>query len=451
MKDSLEQIFTNFQQKCMNLLFCSEDTFDLSEVIQEYSNLSNDLAKALIKIKLEAIDDALLNSQRIKQTYKVEHRKRPRTIQSKIGTITYQRSYFKHRKTQKYSYIVDDYASINKNQRLTDDLIVSLANAAVSMPYRKASEIITGNEISPQTVMNAIRKTEPVCNQIIEKKKVKLLHLDVDEDHIAVVENHKVKTDIVRLAVSYEGIKDGKCINPIAIGRYEKDVDEYWDTVLYELYKRYDLTEATVYLHADGASWINKARNYFPKTKFVLDKFHKNKYITQIFSCVNDEIDHDLEKHFRQALNERKSDVVIALYEYIQQKYTNTISLTAGNAVNYLLKNIEGIAICKEDEEANNGGCSEQHVSNYLSNRLSSRPRVWSKKTLETLVPMLTARTSIKVKEKPRTISKTVTRIAKRQSEKMLYSFNPDSIGNIPALAYGKVNPLYNSLCWINN
>ena len=51
----------------------------------------------------------------------------------------------------------------------------------------------------------------------------------------------------------------------------------------------------------------------------------------------------------------------------------------------YLSRFVKGISICKTDCRANNGGCTEPHVSHILSSRLSSRPMTWSRKTLKKL------------------------------------------------------------------
>lgn len=55
----------------------------------------------------------------------------------------------------------------------------------------------------------------------------------------------------------------------------------------------------------------------------------------------------------------------------------------------YLAKYIETIAIRKTDVEANNGGCTEPHISHILASRLSTRPMAWSGETLTHLAPIL--------------------------------------------------------------
>ena len=49
----------------------------------------------------------------------------------------------------------------------------------------------------------------------------------------------------------------------------------------------------------------------------------------------------------------------------------------------YLQRFVKGIGICKKDERANNGGCTEPHISHVLAARLSSRPLAWSETTLK--------------------------------------------------------------------
>ena len=61
---------------------------------------------------------------------------------------------------------------------------------------------------------------------------------------------------IVPLVSVYEGIeksgKRGICRNVFHIARYGEKTEE----VLTEMEKRYDLSETKLYLHGDGASWI---------------------------------------------------------------------------------------------------------------------------------------------------------------------------------------------------
>ena len=52
--------------------------------------------------------------------------------------------------------------------------------------------------------------------------------------------------------------------------------------VLSELEKRYDLKETNIYLHGDGAGWIQTGLEWLPNSQHVLDKFHKNKALKKV-------------------------------------------------------------------------------------------------------------------------------------------------------------------------
>jgi hypothetical protein len=111
------------------------------------------------------------------------------------------------------------------------------------------------------------------------------------------------------------------------------------------------------------------------------------------------------------------------------------------------LKHINGIHICTDDAEANNGGCTEPHVSHVLSARLSSRPMKWSGKTLTMLAPMLAVRGELEPAESVQEISalqsRAVNAVRKSFAGKHRLGLpDPAAIGRIPVLSIGKNTPL---------
>ena len=64
---------------------------------------------------------------------------------------------------------------------------------------------------------------------------------------------------------------------------------------------------------------------------------------------------------------------------------------------------MEGVSIRKQEPEAKNGGATEPHVSHVLSDRLSSRPKGWSKETLKHFAPILANGSEVRMirKEQP--------------------------------------------------
>ena len=200
-------------------------------------------------------------------------------------------------------------------------MLFSLAAGAKDMSYEKASRHITGGKISRQTVMNRVRESRAEATESTEKRAVSELHIDADEAHVTLIGGKK---SIAPLVSVYEGIetigKRKSCKNVFHISEYGKNNDDFWEQVSDEIEKRYILDEIKIYLHADGGGWIQKGLEWLPNAK------------------------------------------------------VETISQNAA----YLQRFVKGISICKKDERANNGGCTEPHISHVLAARLSSRPLAWS-------------------------------------------------------------------------
>ena len=152
--------------------------------------------------------------------------------------------------------------------------------------------------------------------------------------------------------------------------------------------QRYDLSDTKIYLHGDGAGWIAKGIDSLYESKFVLDKYHKNKYLSQLLGGYDKGKAKQLRKDLNQALNDKDEvyfDNIVQLLLMEMPHRTEKILVAA----NYLKQHMPAIAIHKEDPSAGNGGATEPHISHVLSSRLSSRPMGWSKETLVRFAPIL--------------------------------------------------------------
>ena len=151
-------------------------------------------------------------------------------------------------------------------------------------PIQKAVSICDG-DISRQTVKNKIRRTEDLKVEVPEeKRKIKYLHVEADEDHVSLQDGTNT---IVPLISIYEGVerigKRGKCINIHHISSHGKSVDDIWQEASEWVYSAYNEEEIErIYLHGDGASWIKKGIDYLPKSQFVLDRYHLNKALKEV-------------------------------------------------------------------------------------------------------------------------------------------------------------------------
>jgi hypothetical protein len=221
------------------------------------------------------------------------------------------------------------------------------------------------------------------------RRRVAELHIDADEDHVTIVGGRK---SIVPLISIYEGIDKhgtrGKCRNVFHISEYGKSSEALWEQALTEVESRYDLDGTRIYLHGDGADWIKTGLEWFPGAIFVLDKHHKNKAITSMTAGLSPPGRVLFNTMIRRALSCGDTASFDQMTAGICESSPGRTEKILQNAA-YLKTHIDGISICTKDPSANNGGCTEPHVSHILSARLSSRPMAWSKRTLKQFAPML--------------------------------------------------------------
>jgi len=303
--------------------------------------------------------------------------------------------------------------------------------------------------------MNQVRKcgaaqsTEPP-----EKRRVAVLHIDADEDHVTM---RGGKKSVVPLISVYEGVeKEGKrgvCANVFHISEYGKSPEGLWEQALAEVESRYDMDGTRVYLHGDGAKWVKQGLEWFPGAIFVLDKYHKNKAITAMTAGMDMDQRKFYNGQIRYALDDRESRSLFEVADSLAAQHPEREAVIRETA-EYLNNHIEGVAVCKEDPEADNGGCTEPHVSHVLSSRLSNRPLAWSAESLEHLAPMLANGGDVELLRQPgrpqERIIVRATRAARRKIKKIQFAPNPDSIGTLRPCNTGKVTQLHRTLLSIS-
>lgn len=143
---------------------------------------------------------------------------------------------------------------------------------------------MTGGSISRQTVMKKVRDLNGLKVECPSPKRVvKVLHIDADEDHVALQDGSNTMVPLISI---YEGVirtgKRGQCVNINHISSYGKKPEDLWLEAADWIYNVYDVDAIErIYLYGDGASWIKEGLKWLPKAKLVLDKYHLNKSILQ--------------------------------------------------------------------------------------------------------------------------------------------------------------------------
>lgn len=98
---------------------------------------------------------------------------------------------------------------IEKNERIMKDVESKIIEFAHDISYLKTGKRVVGSEeISPTTVMHKVRKEELKVEIKEEKKQIKRLYIEADEDHVS--ERGK-KIGMPKLIYIHEGsFKKGK-------------------------------------------------------------------------------------------------------------------------------------------------------------------------------------------------------------------------------------------------
>jgi len=317
-----------------------------------------------------------------------------RTLISSVGDVTFDCTYYKKVEDSSFHYLLEELMHLDKHERLTEAAETMILTEALKTSYEEATKVLPSNQkITKTTVMNKVHQIAEnlEVEELAEKRKVKTLFIEADEDHVAEQHGRWVpakdnKSFISRLIYIYEykqetpGVKGKKeLINTHYFGGlYEgsKGVEKMWNEVNTFIETTYDTDELErIYISGDGAAWIKAGAKYLPHSLFCADKFHLMKYINSASKqmlddseWVKSEIYHLLYKRDKAGFDELTERM---LESASKEKYVidlRTYVLGGWSAVMRTLRN-------KEVD-----GCSaESHVSHILSDRLSSRPKGWSK------------------------------------------------------------------------
>ena len=337
--------------------FIENDTTKIKKILEKYLFAGNtlrfeeDLMHVMIEFGrkiyqecLKEIEENIRQSEFRKKNYYVEHKADRRTLLTTFGNLEIERAYYKPKNGGKSVYLLDKYVGLAPHDKVSLAVKTKFVEEAVETSYQKGGEkaCMTEDVVSKQTVKNTIHELEVELEEEIpvQKKKIKNLHIQADED--------------------------------------------LWLEVQQYIYDNYD-TEylENVYIAGDGAPWIVAGCRVLEKSKFVLDKYHLGKYIHKATTHLDD--NQQAAKEFIYgAINERDFDGVMRLlqkcYASTDQEYKKK---EVTECARYIKNNWLGIMVRIDDGGAVWGCSAEGHISHVLSARESSRPMGWSKKGVD--------------------------------------------------------------------
>ena len=267
---------------------------------------------------------------------------------------------------------------------MTPLAMARMLEVATNSSYRIAGkEINSSDEFSKGMIYQKLKRIEidEKCEEKQNKRKVKVLYINLDEDHVAVQKSLNRKLQC-KIGYVYESVvkvckNRYKLTNKHTIcGTYLKSSGNraFYEKINEYIECNYDTNYLEkIIVYGDGAKWIKACEDYLPKCEFRLDKFHLMKSILEAIRTVysNRKV---LKKNILRCLYEDKREMLIDLLEDvmgISNKPDKVIQTK-----DYLLNNWEPIQ--RTLLATDGSGCSaEGNVSHILSARLSQKGMGW--------------------------------------------------------------------------
>lgn len=382
----LEKIFEDY----------SADLTKVAEMIQGVTKNVVELGCSMIAEEWEFYDTELRNRRELRKEWEIIRCDQVSRLTS-LGEVTYKRTYYKNKKTGERRYLLDDLMGFAPKERMTEDAVARILDEAADSSYHKGGDnvCISGQSVSKESVMNKIHQLRfPELKHTEEKRKVKILYIDADEDHVS-LQYLKKKGDIresdnntfmPRLVYVYEGVstenKRHELINVKYFGggyRGPQGVKKLWKEVYDYISEAYDEDYLEkIYVSGDGAGWIEKGAEIHAKAAFVLDKFHMQKYIIKATSHLKDSTE-DARSEIWKAINGRHKKETAEIFDRIMDvTKSESKKETVEASKNYIIGHWKAIMKGVKNRQDNIHCSAEGHVSHVFSDRLSSRPLGWS-------------------------------------------------------------------------
>lgn len=355
----------------------------------------------IIKETFESMDEELRESGFRKSQWVIS-RKDETSLITSLGTVKYEKTLFRNKKTGTCEYLLDRIMGLESHVRMTEDAEAQMLEEAVDSSYRKGGmKASISDAVSKQTVKNKIHELKffPLQIEVANKKQVDYLYIDADEDHVSLqyleqkgdIVKPRSNTSMPKLAYVYEGLEPDapksqrmRLVEPKYFGGVydgSKGIEQFWREIYDYIQGTYDVTKIKkIYINGDGAAWIKSGRKWIAGSTFVLDRFHMQKYILSVTSHLLDSAS-DARSELYHAIHKRAKWMAVETFEKILNvTKTESQRKKVETSMSYILGHWDGIMQSLKNKDAQVGCSAEGHVSHIYADRMSSRPLGWSKK-----------------------------------------------------------------------
>lgn len=256
------------EEKVRDFISDPKDIGDLVIGLQE--NLF-ELGRNIIQEVIEEMDAFIKNLGERKRDWEVVRSDERAGLLTSFGTLEYSRTYYKSKEDGKRKYLVDDIVGIESHDRVTADVVINAIEEASESSYRKGGERAAYiDDITKQAVMKKIHTLEVIEPDIVveEKRKVKILYIEADEDHVSLQAEKGAKKKILpKMIYVHEGMdadkttKSRKALkNRRYFGGVYKESEDLWLAVTEYIDKQYDIDVIDTIYISGGWCIMDKGR-----------------------------------------------------------------------------------------------------------------------------------------------------------------------------------------------
>lgn len=428
--------------------------FQLTYTIE---NSIKDLIKKTIVVTFEEIDTTFKNSKERKLQYYINKSNVSRTLTTIVGTITFCRTYYIDKFSNKKVFYLDKCFDLPKYDHY-DPIVKAIAiNKAIcssqAQGARDATFFINDisyfinhfavNNISRQSIYNWIKKWN-VPNIVPESVETpETLYVMADEKFIGAQD---IDNDImVKCFVTFEDVKNvskgrRQLVNRSVFSCYDSAA---WPKFMDFITKKYDFSKIkNIALLADGGNWIKTGISELKlyntnNVKFYLCEFHFKQAIHHITT------NEDERKHLFNIFDTKsKKEFINAVNLIIEQNPKRKETIT--KKLNYITKNFTYI---KAMQNFKIGSSMESHISHLIASLFSSRPKGFSTKRIKKYLKLNDYKNNNINIFKLYIQSYSNADVKNVNEDNLDYSiFEANKSSNIPVLTAGKITPTYTAL-----
>jgi hypothetical protein len=389
MKNIILQIVGKTTEKLMEY-YEINGIHDLADMAEGFKSISEEMAREVLEVFISTADDAIRNAkaERMGDGIKIRESRVPRMIFTALGEFSYERTYYDTPYGREY--ILDSILGVGAYERIDSGISARLVNRAAIHSYGKSADIVTGGQISRQSVRNKVMNTGEVV--YVPKRAAEtpeILHIFADEDHVDLQDGKNTILPLVTVCGGKRRLSKGRneLIEAFHVQGYDIKPETLWEYVYALCAEKYDMEQVKqIYIYGDGAFWIARFTDVFPFAVHVLDGFHYKNRMKRLFSgeicssyclAAYGAVKRNDKAGFDRTIQSMLCEVEEKIPE--SKERTSRIKTVMDNA-GYIMRHWEAVQNMSLPETI--GSCTEAMVSHVLSARFSRHPMGWSKEGL---------------------------------------------------------------------